>query len=127
MSCTHRVVSNTLREITSRMVVTLSTSGAIPTTEPIYTDADGIISLSSAGSGVYTLTLGRGAPKLVSFRCEIQQASFSTAGACHATLTTNNVAAATPTVVFTTRKGTDFSAVQPATGDILRITVVTKG
>lgn len=124
MSCTHRVVSNTLREITSRMVVTLTTSGAVPAA---FTVADGLISLTSAGSGVYTATLGRGAPTLVSFRVEILQANFSTAGACHGTLTTDNVAGATPTVVFTTRKGTDFSAVQPATGDIMRITVVTKG
>jgi len=106
------------------MVVTLTTSGAVPAA---FTVADGLISLTSAGSGVYTATLGRGAPTLVSFRVEILQANFSTAGACHGTLTTDNVAGATPTVVFTTRKGTDFSAVQPATGDIMRITVVTKG
>ncbi len=123
MSCTHRVVSNTLREITSRMVVTLSTSGAVPTS---FTVADGIISLSSAGSGVYTATLGRGAPYLVSFTCDTLQASYSASGACYSNLTTDNVAAATPTVVFTTRTAAG-AAVQPATGDKLFITIVTKG
>lgn len=122
----HRVVSNTLREITSRMVVTLGTSGAIPTTDPVYTVADGIISLSSAGSGVYTATLGRGAPTLVSFRCETKQASYSASGACSGRLTTDNVAASTPTVVFTTQTAAG-AAVQPATGDKLYITIVTKG
>jgi hypothetical protein len=109
------------------MVVTLGTSGAIPTTEPIYTAADGIISLSSAGSGVYTATLGRGAPTLVSFRVETKQGTYNAStGACGGVLTTDNVAAATPTVVFTTTNAAG-AATQPATGTKLYITIVTKG
>jgi len=123
MSCTHRVVSNTLREITSRMVVTLTTSGAVPSS---FTVADGLISLSSAGSGVYTVTLGRGAPTLLDLTVKTKQASYSASGACRGRLTTDNVAGATPTVTFTTETAAG-AAVQPASGDILFITVVTKG
>lgn len=118
----HRKLTHSLREATSRMVAVLGTSGAVPTT---FVSADGIISIASAGSGVYTVTLQRGAPTLVDLDVKVKQASYSASGAQRAVLTTDNVAGSTPTVVFTTVNSAG-TATQPATGDKLFIEVTVK-
>lgn len=120
----HRVLSNSLREATCRRVEVLSTNGAVSSTvAPVAND--GFTTMTSAGSGVYTVTLQRGAPTLVEFYVTCKQASYSVDGACYGDLTTDNVAAATPTITFTMRDA-DGVAVQPATGDKLFIKAVVK-
>lgn len=110
-------------EITLRYNATLGTNGAAPTTP---TRSDGFGTLVSAGSGVYTLPLLRGSNELLEFAdCGSVQASYSVDGACYADLTTDNVAGATPTIVFTMRDA-DGVAVQPATGDKIKLKIVVR-
>lgn len=120
----HRVLSNSLREATCRHVATLTTSGAVSTTVA-PTCNDGFLVLTSAGSGVYTITLQRGAPTLVEFDVKVKQASYSATAAQRAVLTTDNVAGATPSITFTTVNSAG-TATQPSTGDILFIKAVVK-
>ncbi len=121
---THEQRSVTRGEITLRYTATLSTDGASPVAAGL-TRVDGFGVLVSSGSGVYTIPLLRGAPELIEFSGHCLQASYSVDGACYADLTTNNVAGATPSITFTMRDA-DGVAVQPATGDIIRIKAVVR-
>lgn len=118
----HRQESLTFREITFRYTATLYTNGAAPVAAGLLRN-DGFGVLSSAGSGVYTIPLLRGAPELLEFSGHCLQASYSVDGACYADLTTDNVAGATPSITFTMRDA-DGVAVQPATGDKIRLKCV---
>lgn len=116
----HNQQSVTLREVTIRYCATLGASGAAPS---VPTRADGFGVLVSAGSGVYTLPLIRGGKELLEFHVECLQASYSVDGAVYGDVTTDNVAGATPTIVFTMRDA-DGVAVQPATGDKIKVKAV---
>jgi hypothetical protein len=121
---THEQRSVTRGEITLRYTATLSTDGAAPTAAGL-TRSDGFGVLVSSGSGVYTIPLVRGAPELLEFKVECKQASYSVDGACYGDETTDNVAGASPSITFTMRDA-DGVAVQPATGDKIKIKAVVR-
>jgi hypothetical protein len=79
--------------------------------------------VAHGSAGVYTCSLKEAWTHLIFAGVAVVQASFSTAGACVANVTTNNVAV-DGTFVITIGKGTDGSAVDPASGDIVKVFLV---
>jgi hypothetical protein len=92
-----------------------ATSGVIPKA------GLGILSIVSGGSGVYTVTFQNGYVDCLNIIENVIQATYSASGAVYMTWTTDSSNGATPSVVLTARTAAG-AAVQPATGDRLKLT-----
>jgi hypothetical protein len=91
-----------------------ATSGVIPKV------GDGILSIVSGGSGVYTVNFQDGYTNCLGIVENVIQATYSASGAVYMTWTTDSSATTTPSVVLTCRTAAG-AAVQPATGDRLKL------
>lgn len=100
------------------LVATLGTSGASASATIAY--QYGIKSLSDNGSGVYTITFQDGYVACLNIIENIIQASYSASGAVYFTWTTDTSNTGTPVVTLTARTAAG-AAVQPATGDIIKL------
>jgi hypothetical protein len=99
--------------------IVLGTAGA--TTGIVPKVGAGILSIVSGGSGVYTVTFQDGYTDCLNVIENVIQAAYSATGAVYMTWTTDSSATATPSVVLTARTAAG-AAVQPATGDRLKLT-----
>lgn len=100
--------------------ITLGTAGATSGITPAV--GDGILSIVSGGSGVYTVTFQDGYVGCLNIIENVIQASYSASGAVYMTWTTAyTFSGGVATVVLTTRTAAG-AAVQPATGDRLLLT-----
>lgn len=100
--------------------ITLGTAGATSGITPNV--GEGILSIVSGGSGVYTVTFQDGYIGCLNITENVIQVSYSASGAVYMTWTTAYAFASNAaTVVLTTRTAAG-AAIQPATGDRLLLT-----
>lgn len=99
--------------------VTLGTSGA--TTGATINVGDGVLSIVNSGTGVYTVTFQDPYWECLNVIENVIQASYSATGAVYMTWTSDSSNTTTPTVVLNARTAAG-AAVQPATGDRLKLT-----
>lgn len=99
--------------------ITLGTSGASSGVTPLI--GKGILSVSDNGSGVFTITFQDGYVECLNVIENVIQASYSATGAVYMTWTTD-AADANPCKVVLTARTAAGAAVQPATGDRLKLT-----
>ena len=97
--------------------ITLGTAGA--TTGVIPNFGDGILSIVSGGSGVYTVTFQDGYVGCLNIIENVIQATYSASGAVYMTWTTAYAFASNAATVVLTARTAAGAAVQPATGDRL--------
>ena len=122
----HRVQSAYRGEVTYRLNGTFGTSGAVPVVPSINAGFRNDTPMSSSGSGVYVCFLERGVAAVISEPyIPVRQASYSVDGAVYGEVTVDNTGAAIPSITVTFRDA-DGTAVQPAAGDIFKISIVVR-
>lgn len=105
--------------VTLDLDITLGTSGATTGVTPLI--GKGISGISSSGSGVYVVTFQDGYVECLNVIENTIQATYSATGAVYMTWTTDAANASPCTVTLTARTAAG-AAVQPATGDCLKLT-----
>jgi hypothetical protein len=105
-------------EVDVYLKMTLGSSGAVPSDLGTSGVSAGVTAVSSAGSGVYNITLAGPYAEFIDFGQSIIQASYSASGACAAFVTAYSGSAGTIQITTRTAAG---AAVQPASGDIIRL------
>lgn len=118
---TYAVKSGDIDQVDINLVFTVGASGAIGTVTRSR-ECNATTPVTHTGTGAYRVNLKEAWVALLNHNVNNKQVTFSTAGACFATLTTD-AAATTGLVTFTFRKLTDGTAVDPADGDKVRITL----
>jgi hypothetical protein len=105
---------------------TSGATGAIPTT---LTRSQGFQSVARTGTGVVDFILNAPAFKLLDWSVQVIQATPANTGACESTLVDAVATASSATsckVTVTFRKNSDFTAVDTADGDIVRLRLTLK-
>lgn len=100
--------------------ITLGAAGVTAGIIPKF--GDGIKSIVSGGSGVYTVNFQDGFVDCLNIIENVIQASYSASGAVYFTWTTAYTASATVSSVVLTTRTAAGAAVQPATGDRFKLT-----
>lgn len=94
---------------------TSGAAGAVPAT---LTRAKGIASIVRSGAGIFVITLIQPAVDFVDFVAFNEQATPANTGACIATVV-DSVNTSPAILTVTWRKNSDYTAVDPANGDII--------
>jgi hypothetical protein len=90
-------------------------------TSPVVQNYSEVVSVAYSGTGVFLVTLSQSYNGIRNVTTSVKQASFAAAG-CHYLVPTAE-SSTNGTVTLQACKGSDGTAVAPASGDVIRVTI----